>query len=76
MGKLKDKSLNDILSRSVAEKILAVETIWDSIAEESEKIPVSDAQLSLVKDRLKEYKRDTSNVKTWEEVKKNYLKRK
>ncbi len=76
MGKLKDKSLKDILSRSMAEKILAVETIWDSIAEESDKIPVSEAQLTLIKERLEEYKRNPSSVKTWEEVKKNFLKRK
>ena len=52
MGKVLDKSMKDILSRSTAEKILLVEALWDNIAEESNKIPISKEQLSLVKERL------------------------
>jgi putative addiction module component (TIGR02574 family) len=73
MGKIQDKSMKDILSRSTAEKILLVETIWDNIAQESN-IPISEEQLNLVKERLVEYKKNPSKVKTWDEVKKNYLK--
>ncbi len=76
MSKIQDKSMKDILSRSTAEKILLVETIWDNIAEESNNIPVSKEQLNLVKERLEEYKKNPSKVKSWEEVKKNYLKKK
>ncbi len=76
MSKIQDKSTKDILSRSTAEKILLVETIWDNIAEESNSIPISNEQMSLVKERLEEYKRNPSKVKSWEEVKKNFLKKK
>ncbi|MEO8760185.1 MAG: addiction module protein [Bacteroidia bacterium] len=76
MGKIQDKSMQDILSRSTAEKILLVEAIWDNIAEESKSIPIDAEQLNLVKERVVAYKKNPSKVKPWEEVKKNYLKKK
>jgi len=77
MGKIKDKSLDDLLNRSVAEKILAVEKIWDSIAEESHlnDIP-SENEKNLIKERLALYKKNPGKVKKWEDVKANYLKKK
>ena len=76
MGKVQDKSMKDILSRSTAEKILLVEAIWDNIAEESNSMPISEEQLNLVKERVAAYKKNPSKVKSWEDVKKSYLKKK
>lgn len=72
---MKDKSLEDILKRSVAEQILAVEKIWDSIAEQSEQIIPSQQQLNLVKERLEDYKKDPSQIRSWNEFKKDFLSR-
>jgi putative addiction module component (TIGR02574 family) len=77
MGKLKDKSLDDILNRSVAEKILAVEKIWDSIEEESHfgETP-SEFEKTLIKERLALYKKNPGKLNKCEDVKGNYLKKK
>ena len=74
MSKILDKSMKDILSRSTAEKILVVESLWENIREEALKDEPTQEEISLVKDRLEEYKKNPSKVKTWDEVKKNYLK--
>ena len=71
---MKDKSLEDILNRSVAEQILAVEKIWDSIAEHSEQIRPSEKQLNLVKERLEDYKKNPALKRSWEEFKTDFLK--
>jgi putative addiction module component (TIGR02574 family) len=76
MGKIQDKSMQDILSRSLAEKILVVEAIWDNIAEESNAIPISKEQLSLVKERLEEYKKNPSKKRKWEDFKNDFLSKK
>ncbi len=73
MGKIKDKSLNDLLKRSVAEKILAVEKIWDSIAEES--ISENKKNLNIVKERMEDYRKNPSKKRSWEEFKKEFLKK-
>ncbi len=76
MGKLKDKSLNELFNRSLAEKILAVEKLWDNIRESSlDENPTLSERL-LIKERLTDYKANPNKVKKWEEVKSNYLKKK
>ena len=71
---MKDKSLEDIMKRSVEEQILAVEKIWDNIAKHSEQLAPSQQQLNLVRDRLEEYKKNPTNKRSWEEFKTDFLK--
>ncbi len=59
--------LNDILKLSVAEKILAVEKIWESI--KSEELPVASSQKEEIKKRLNRYKTGKTKFYSWEEVK-------
>lgn len=55
---------------SIPERILLVEEIWDSIADETPDIALSGEQKSLLKERLVEYKElDSSERKTWDEIK-------
>lgn len=55
---------------SIPERILLVEEIWDSIADETPDIELSAAQKSLLKERLVEYKTlDKSERKTWDQIK-------
>ena len=55
---------------SIPERILLVEEIWDSIADEATAIELSEEQKSLLKERLIEYKKlDKSERKTWDEIK-------
>jgi len=76
MGKLKDKSLNDLLSRSVAEQILAVEKIWDNIKDNAGSDEATSDEKKLIKERLKLYKENPDKVHAWEDVKADYLKKK
>ncbi len=54
---------------SVAERILLVEEIWDSIAAESVNIPLTEAQKQDVERRLAAYEANPKDGSTWEEVK-------
>jgi putative addiction module component (TIGR02574 family) len=55
---------------SIPERILLVEEIWDSIADEATAIELSEGQKNLLKERLVEYKKlDKSERKTWDEIK-------
>jgi putative addiction module component (TIGR02574 family) len=54
---------------SVAERILLVEEIWDSIAAEEEELPLSEAQRQDLERRLADYRANPKAGSTWEEVK-------
>jgi putative addiction module component (TIGR02574 family) len=54
---------------SVAQRILLVEEIWDSIVEEGEEIPLTDAQKQDLQRRLANYEANPKAGSSWEEVK-------
>lgn len=64
-------SLHDILKLSVAERILLVEEIWDSIANEShlETGALTTIQRKEIERRLALYKSGQTKTYSWEEVK-------
>ena len=76
MEKIKDKNLSEILKWSPAEKLFVVECLWENLRDEALKELPDKEQLNLVRERLEAYKKNPSNVKKWQEVKKNYLKKK
>jgi len=76
MAKLKDKNLNELLKRSLAEKILVVEKLWDNIKESSKVEKATLTEKVLIEERLAEYKANPNKVKKWEDVKASYLKKK
>ena len=55
---------------SIAERILLVEEIWDSIARENEAFELSRAQ----KEELDRRSQSFSEGRTWEEIKAEFLK--
>ncbi|MDB5284244.1 MAG: putative addiction module component [Bacteroidota bacterium] len=59
---------DDYKNLSVPEKILLVEEIWDSIAEDS-KIKVSKEQQKLLEAREKDVLEGKVKTKKWEEIK-------
>ena len=65
--------LEEILKLSLQEKIMAVEAIWDSIAEEADALPVPQWQKEIIEERLRHY--DPASGKSWEEVKAAILRR-
>lgn len=63
-------SMADILRLSVAERILLVEDIWDSIANNPEAIELPESQRAELDARLAAHRRDPSAGIEWEELKK------
>jgi putative addiction module component (TIGR02574 family) len=65
---MKNTSMADILELSVAERILLVEDIWDSIAEAPETLPLTASQKEELDRRLAAYHQDPSAGSPWHEV--------
>jgi len=55
----------DILRLSIAERILLVEDIWDSIAEAPEQVSLSEAQARELEARLEAYHSNPSEGSPW-----------
>jgi putative addiction module component (TIGR02574 family) len=64
-------SVESIKKLSVAERILIVEDIWDSIISSNEQHPISDEQKKELDSRLKSHLENPNDVKSWDEVRKN-----
>ncbi len=61
--------LKKILKLSVDERIHLVQTIWDSIAIETETSDISNEHKKIIDERLKAHKNNPNDVVSWEEVK-------
>jgi putative addiction module component (TIGR02574 family) len=60
----------DISQLSVAERIQLAEDLWDSILEQQEQLPLSQAQQQELDRRLESYQKNPANSSSWKEVKK------
>ena len=60
--------IQEILKLSVAERMELVETIWDSIADAPERLPVTAAQKRELDRRLAEYQKQPDAGRIWEEI--------
>jgi putative addiction module component (TIGR02574 family) len=60
----------DISELSVPERIQLSEDLWDSIVQQQEEIPLSQAQQQEIDRRLENYKQNYTNGSSWEDVKK------
>jgi len=59
---------DEIRRLSVADRIQLVQDIWDSIAEERNAQPLSEAERKELDRRLQAYERDPSATQSWSEV--------
>jgi putative addiction module component (TIGR02574 family) len=59
----------DFSQMSVAERIIVVEQIWDSIAAEQQEVALTPAQEAELDRRLESYRRSPTAGSSWEEVK-------
>ncbi len=57
----------DISQLSVAERIQLAEDLWDSILEQQEKLPLSQAQQQELDRRLENYQKNSANGSSWED---------
>jgi putative addiction module component (TIGR02574 family) len=58
-----------VMKLSVAERMLLVEDIWDSIAAERAQIPLSDAHKAELDRRLEDWHTNPDDEEVWENVK-------
>ncbi len=63
--------LQEILKGSVEEKIEAVETIWNSIDENS--VPVTDEEIQIAKQRYEEYVKHPEDAMNWNIARKKLM---
>lgn len=61
--------MQDILKLSVSERILMVEAIWDSIAENDEKLELTDEVKELLGNRIEAHKNNPGEGSSWTDVK-------
>ena len=59
----------DIAQISVAERIQLAEDLWDSILENPEMLPVTDAQRQELDARLQKYRQTPEAESSWQSVK-------
>ena len=63
--------IENIKKLSIAERILLVEDIWDSIISSDEDFPMSDEQKRELDSRLDAYYKNPNEGKSWKEVRNN-----
>jgi putative addiction module component (TIGR02574 family) len=63
----------EILELSVAEKIQIVEDIWDSIIQNPELLPLSEAEKRELDKRLESYEQNPDEGVEWETLKRTIL---
>jgi len=68
--------MSNVLKLSVTDRFKLVETIWDSISEFPEAIPLTEKQSEELDIRLEDYKKNPGGCISWEQAKKMILNRK
>ena len=66
--------IKDILKLSIDDRIHLVQTIWDSIAEDTEASGISEEHIKVLDERLERHKVHPNEVVSWEEVKQSVKK--
>jgi len=65
MSTLKKLNIQDL---SPPERIILAEELWDSIAENQDTLEVTEAQKSILDQRLRAYEKSPNEGSSWEEV--------
>ncbi len=63
----------DLRQLSPAEKLSLVTELWDDLASQPEEIPVAPEQIAELDRRMAAYRKDPSQVTTWEAIKTRIL---
>ena len=61
-------SASDVLAMSVPERMKLIQTLWESIADAPESLPVTDKDREEIDRRLEAYYRDPNAGSPWPEV--------
>lgn len=58
-----------------AEKIRLVQQLWDEIAEEAARLPLSESQRRLLDERIDEHEASPADIEAWEEARDDILRK-
>ncbi|HFU76575.1 MAG TPA: hypothetical protein ENK66_10060 [Arcobacter sp.] len=62
-------SIDDIKMLDITERILLVEEIWDSIAQDQDNLGLTDYEKKVIDERLTLLKKNPNNLLSWDEIK-------
>lgn len=62
------ETLPDVSRLTAAEKLLLVSELWDDLAAHPTDVPVSCEQIAELDRRMTDYRRDPSQVTSWENI--------
>lgn len=63
-------SIDEIRMLDISERILLVEEIWDSIAQEQEHLELSEYEKKILDERLLSLQNNAEDLTSWEEMRK------
>jgi putative addiction module component (TIGR02574 family) len=67
------ETIPDVNRLSPAEKLLLVSELWDDLAEHPSEVPVTREQIAELDRRMEAYRRDPSQVTSWEAIQQRIL---
>lgn len=67
------ETIPDLNRLTAAQKLLLVSELWDDLAAHPTEIPVSREQMAELDRRMEAYRRDPSQVTTWEAIQQRIL---
>jgi putative addiction module component (TIGR02574 family) len=71
---MKKPTMSDVLEMDVAERIIFVEDVWDSIATAPEAVELTESQRKELDERLEMSHKNPNEGSSWNDVKKRILK--
>ena len=67
------ETIPDVNRLTAAEKLLLVSELWDDLAAHPTEVPVSREQIAELDRRMEAYRRDPSQVTSWDAIQKRVL---
>ncbi len=67
------ETIPEVSRMTPAQKLPLVSELWDDLAAHPSQVPVSPAQLAELDRRMEDYRRDPSNVTSWEAIQQRIL---
>jgi putative addiction module component (TIGR02574 family) len=69
------ETLPELSRMTPAQKLLLVTELWDDLAAHPTEVPVSPAHLAELDQRMADYRRDPTQITTWEAIQQRILAR-
>lgn len=67
------ETMPEIARLTAAQKLLLVSELWDDLAAHPAEVPVSREQIAELERRMEAYRRDPSQVTSWEAIQQRIL---